>query len=227
MTTASSAVSTDDEKAYGAHLPGHKGFESICTTTCPDVDEWKREHEEHGCIVTLISRDEAMAGFNEFLDAGRSTKAVAPLCHCGHTRKQHGATMQHGNDVPFDRCDYCPCTEFGLAAVATHRITREQATILLEVVRELDRQRYLKSIGKFQHTAEDYARLENYSRVTDVLMEELGEVSRAINDDEGKERVAKELIEVAAVSVSALIGLGVYPALVAAAGIEVEQEAQK
>jgi len=76
-----------------------------------------------------------------------------------------------------------------------------------DIQRELDRQQELKSAGKFEHTAEDFMRVGHCGDMLAVLTEEVGEVARAINDNEPCERLRKELVQVAAVAISALRGL--------------------
>ncbi len=68
------------------------------------------------------------------------------------------------------------------------------------VYRERIRQEDLKAKGKFKHTCADKEMSDGDCML--VLMEEVGEVARAVLDKEGKGALREELIQVAAVAVS-------------------------
>ena len=69
--------------------------------------------------------------------------------------------------------------------------------VLAEVGRERSRQEQLKAKGKFTYTCAD-AEMPDGQRLA-VLVEEVGEVARAMNDGKG---LREELIQVAAVAVA-------------------------
>jgi NTP pyrophosphatase (non-canonical NTP hydrolase) len=69
--------------------------------------------------------------------------------------------------------------------------------VLAEVGRERSRQEQLKAKGKFTYTCAD-AEMTDGQRLA-VLVEEVGEVARAMNDGKG---LREELIQVAAVAVA-------------------------
>ena len=69
--------------------------------------------------------------------------------------------------------------------------------VLAEVGRERSRQEQLKAEGKFTYTCAD-AEMTDGQRLA-VLVEEVGEVARAMNDGKG---LREELIQVAAVAVA-------------------------
>jgi NTP pyrophosphatase (non-canonical NTP hydrolase) len=78
------------------------------------------------------------------------------------------------------------------------------------VKKELRRQIDLKSSGKFTYTAEDYAQMGKLHVNMSMLTEEIGEVARAINEDNSASTIPDlkaELIQVIAVATSWLMGL--------------------
>ena len=79
--------------------------------------------------------------------------------------------------------------------VALARARRQD--VLAEVGRERSRQEQLKAKGKFTYTCAD-AEMTDGQRLA-VLVEEVGEVARAMNDGKG---LREELIQVAAVAVA-------------------------
>ena len=85
----------------------------------------------------------------------------------------------------------------GIAAVRSYNA---------EITRELLRQIDLRDSGKFAETAADMARRGAMGDVLAVLVEEVGEVARAINDAK-TENLRDELLQTAAVAISALNGL--------------------
>ena len=78
---------------------------------------------------------------------------------------------------------------------------------LEEIELEVGRQKRLKAEGKFSHTAEDFMVEGDAGKMLAVLTEEIGEVARAINDNEPCVKLREELVQVAAVAVSAIAGL--------------------
>jgi NTP pyrophosphatase (non-canonical NTP hydrolase) len=93
--------------------------------------------------------------------------------------------------------------------------TDEREGVFESIIEELARQNELKASGKFSHTAENLMFNPTTLRVmqmVSVLTEEVGEVARAANDDAFDE-LDKELIQVAAVAVSALIGFRAFKAI--------------
>jgi hypothetical protein len=79
--------------------------------------------------------------------------------------------------------------------------------LFTDLQNELDRQRKLKAAGKFEYTAEDFMQVGHSTDMLAVLTEEVGEVARAINDNAPCVELREELLQVAAVAISAIIGL--------------------
>jgi NTP pyrophosphatase (non-canonical NTP hydrolase) len=79
--------------------------------------------------------------------------------------------------------------------------------IAKEILAEVARQDLLKAQGKFSETAEDMMRRGATHAALTVLTEEVGEVARALNDNEPCVDLRQELIQVAAVCISAIAGL--------------------
>ena len=87
------------------------------------------------------------------------------------------------------------------------KIRHEHRQILLDVLTERDRQDRLRDQGKFGYTARDL--MESHVWWPDglaVLMEEVGEVAKALNDDDIN-GIRVELVQVAAVAVAMIEGL--------------------
>ncbi len=82
----------------------------------------------------------------------------------------------------------------------------ERGDAVMDILRERMRQEQLRAEGRFAHTAADPEMSD--TAFLAVLMEEVGEVARAINDEEGAERLVQELVQVAAVCVARLELLG-------------------
>lgn len=80
-------------------------------------------------------------------------------------------------------------------------------TIIEEMFAEVSRQELLKQQGKFLETPQDTMNRGAIETFLSILVEEVGEVSRAINDDESLVNLKKEIIQVMAVCYSGLIGL--------------------
>lgn len=77
--------------------------------------------------------------------------------------------------------------------------------VMAAVSLERDRQEQLKHAGRFAHTCSD-VELDELERFA-ILVEEIGEVARALNDDQGRARLRAELVQVAAVAVAWIEGL--------------------
>lgn len=75
------------------------------------------------------------------------------------------------------------------------------------IIHELGRQQALMFAGKFSATCEEHAKRGNHAQCVAVLAEEVGEVARAINDLAPSRELRKELLQVAAVAVSWLMGI--------------------
>jgi NTP pyrophosphatase (non-canonical NTP hydrolase) len=75
------------------------------------------------------------------------------------------------------------------------------------ITNELARQEQLKKDGKFKETAGDMMERGGYHEVLTVLTEEVGEVARALNDNQPLVELRAELVQVAAVAVGAIVGL--------------------
>lgn len=82
----------------------------------------------------------------------------------------------------------------------------ERGDAVMDILRERMRQEQLRAEGRFAHTAADPEMSD--TAFLAVLMEEVGEVARAINDAEGAKRLRDELVQVAAVCVARLELLG-------------------
>lgn len=82
-------------------------------------------------------------------------------------------------------------------------LVRQQA--LLRVDGERNRQEALKASGRFAHTCAD-PEMDELERLA-VLLEEVGEVARALNESHGIVQLERELCQVAAVAVAWLEGL--------------------
>ena len=78
----------------------------------------------------------------------------------------------------------------------------ERGDAVMAILRERMRQEQLRAEGRFAHTAADPEMSD--TAFLAVLMEEVGEVARAINDGEGAKRLKDELVQVAAVCVARL-----------------------
>jgi len=72
--------------------------------------------------------------------------------------------------------------------------------VCIKVLNERRRQRKLYVEGKITHRCEDPTVTSGHK--LSVLTEEVGEVARALNDNEPKENLKAELIQVAAVAVA-------------------------
>lgn len=72
----------------------------------------------------------------------------------------------------------------------------------MAILRERMRQEQLQAEGRFSHTPSDPEMSD--TAFLAVLVEEVGEVARAINDAEGVARLRDELVQVAAVCVARL-----------------------
>lgn len=72
--------------------------------------------------------------------------------------------------------------------------------ILKDITSERLRQERLRAAGKFTHTAATLG--QTHDRRNSVLVEEVGEVARALNDNETPGELRTELIQVAAVAVA-------------------------
>lgn len=86
-----------------------------------------------------------------------------------------------------------------------HMTPHDQFSVM-DILRERMRQEQLRAEGRFAHTAADPEMSD--TAFLAVLMEEVGEVARAINDAEGAKRLRDELVQVAAVCVARLELLG-------------------
>ena len=75
------------------------------------------------------------------------------------------------------------------------------------VFTEVLRQRELKAAGKFDETAGDKMARGDSDGMLRILVEEVGEVARALNDNEPAVKLREELRQVAAVALDALVGL--------------------
>jgi hypothetical protein len=73
----------------------------------------------------------------------------------------------------------------------------------LALVEELDRQIRLKDAGKFKHLCSEMRPMEALS----CLVEEVGEVARALNDNSPDSHLEEELIQTASVCLSWVMGL--------------------
>lgn len=76
----------------------------------------------------------------------------------------------------------------------------ERGDAVMAILRERMRQEQLQAEGRFAHTPADPEMSD--TAFLAVLMEEVGEVARAINDGEGAKRLKDELVQVAAVCVA-------------------------
>ncbi len=77
-----------------------------------------------------------------------------------------------------------------------------RSAVVGSILDERHRQERLKAEGRFLHTPADPEMSD--TAFLAVLVEEVGEVARAINDAEGVARLRDELIQVAAVCVARL-----------------------
>ena len=76
--------------------------------------------------------------------------------------------------------------------------TLRELQVAHDVAKEQRRQRALKKDGKFEYIAGESS--DQHALI--VLMEEVGEVARAVNDGEPSSHLYEELIQVAAVAQS-------------------------
>jgi hypothetical protein len=87
------------------------------------------------------------------------------------------------------------------------RTHREMDRVFAEVFNELLRQNRLRDSGKFKDTARDFIVKGEAGWMVAVLGEEFDEVCRAVNDDAPAIELRTELIQVAAVALSAVMGI--------------------
>lgn len=88
-------------------------------------------------------------------------------------------------------------------ALFTQYGENETVYVLGSVVMEMARQLELKKAGRFRHLASEMS----LPAMAVCLMEEVGEVARAIHDLEPLPHLYEELIQVAAVAMSAALGV--------------------
>lgn len=78
----------------------------------------------------------------------------------------------------------------------------ERGDAVMAILRERMRQEQLQAEGRFPHTPADPEM--SHTAFLAVLMEEVGELARAINAGEGVRRLRDELVQVAAVCIARL-----------------------
>lgn len=84
----------------------------------------------------------------------------------------------------------------------TQRILSEQlarAMVVEKVAAERKRQNELKAQGKFTHTAAD--EVDAFKKLA-ILLEEVGEVAKALNEGDDLASLQDELVQVAAVAIA-------------------------
>jgi hypothetical protein len=79
--------------------------------------------------------------------------------------------------------------------------------IIIRIIDERKRQLYMYDHGELAWICSSPSNIVSIEKKLGLLGEEFGEVCRAINDNEGKERLIEELIQLAAVAVGIIESL--------------------
>lgn len=78
-------------------------------------------------------------------------------------------------------------------------MNRQQRIVYADIFHERQRQDRLKEQGRFTHTCADD--IPDGDKMI-ILAEELGEVARAIHDNEGVDQLYNELVQIAAIAMA-------------------------